>query len=37
MRLACVVIGIDSGSVSDGFWKQLFLGLGDPLEVRGGA
>lgn len=34
MRLACVLIGIASGSVHDGFLKQLFLGLRDTLEGR---
>lgn len=34
VRLACVLIGIASGSVPDGFLKQLFLGLRNPLEVR---
>lgn len=34
MRLASVLIGIVSGSGHDGFLKQLFLGLRDPLEGR---
>lgn len=28
------MLGIASGSVRDGFLKQLFLGLRNPLEVR---